>query len=78
MASPDKGIDGVTGGRKALLSISDVILIESGLPIVVAGKIIGAVGVSEGSSSRRPSCQGWATNIEIAREHSQRPTVPTF
>lgn len=42
--------DGVAGGRNALLSLPDMVLIEGGLPIVVGGKIIGAVGVSGGSS----------------------------
>lgn len=50
---PSKAMeDGVAGGRNSLISLPDVILIEGGVPIVVAGKIIGAVGVSGGSSAQ--------------------------
>jgi glc operon protein GlcG len=38
--------DGVAGGRNALLSISNVISIEGGLPLVVDGAFVGAIGVS--------------------------------
>ena len=38
--------DGVAGGRNALLSIRNVIAIEGGLPLVVDGAIVGAIGVS--------------------------------
>ncbi len=38
--------DGVAGGRNALLSIRNVIAIEGGLPLIVDGAIVGAIGVS--------------------------------
>ena len=38
--------DAVTGGRVAVLGLTGAMPIEGGLPIVVAGKIIGAIGVS--------------------------------
>jgi uncharacterized protein GlcG (DUF336 family) len=38
--------DGVAGGRNAILGLPGVTPIEGGIPIVVGGKIIGAVGVS--------------------------------
>jgi glc operon protein GlcG len=38
--------DGVAGGRNALLRLGDAIPIQGGLPIVVDGKFIGAIGVS--------------------------------
>jgi glc operon protein GlcG len=38
--------DGVAGGRNALLSMSNVIAIEGGLPLTVDGAIVGAIGVS--------------------------------
>ena len=50
---PSKALeDGIAGGRNAVLSIPDAIMIEGGIPIVVAGKIVGAVGVSGGSSAQ--------------------------
>lgn len=44
--------DAVAGGRNALLSLPDVILIEGGIPLIVEGKIIGAIGVSGGTSQQ--------------------------
>ena len=38
--------DGVSGGRVAILGLPGVTPIEGGLPIVVGGKMIGAIGVS--------------------------------
>lgn len=44
--------DGVAGGRNVLLSLPDTILIEGGIPLIVDGKIIGAIGVSGGTSQQ--------------------------
>jgi uncharacterized protein GlcG (DUF336 family) len=38
--------DNVAGGRTALLSITGVISIEGGLPLIVDGAVVGAIGVS--------------------------------
>ena len=38
--------DAVAGGRVAILGLNGAVPIEGGLPIVVGGKIIGAIGVS--------------------------------
>ena len=38
--------DGISGGRTAILGLPGVTPIDGGLPILVGGKIIGAVGVS--------------------------------
>jgi glc operon protein GlcG len=38
--------DAIAGGRTALLSLPDVVALEGGLPIGVAGRVIGALGVS--------------------------------
>ena len=38
--------DAVAGGRTVLLAVADVLPLEGGLPIVVDGRVIGAVGVS--------------------------------
>lgn len=44
--------DGVAGGRNVLISLPDAILIEGGIPLIVDGKIIGAIGVSGGTSQQ--------------------------
>lgn len=44
--------DGIAGGRTAILGLPGVTPIDGGLPIVVGGKIIGAVGVSGVQSSQ--------------------------
>jgi uncharacterized protein GlcG (DUF336 family) len=54
--------DGVAGGRNALLSLPDALLIEGGLPIIVEGKIIGALGVSGMSSTQ----DGQVANAALA------------
>jgi glc operon protein GlcG len=38
--------DAIAGGRNALLGMNGALPIEGGLPIVVNGKVVGAVGVS--------------------------------
>jgi glc operon protein GlcG len=38
--------DSITGGRTAALGLKGALPIEGGLPIVVSGKVIGAIGVS--------------------------------
>lgn len=44
--------DAVAGGRNALLSVPDVLALEGGEPLMAGGKVIGAIGVSGGSSSQ--------------------------
>jgi glc operon protein GlcG len=49
---PTKALeDAVAGGRNAILSLPGGVLVEGGLPLATAdGKIIGAIGVSGGTS----------------------------
>ena len=42
--------DAVAGGRVAIVALPGAVPIEGGLPIVVGGKIIGAIGVSGATS----------------------------
>jgi uncharacterized protein GlcG (DUF336 family) len=42
--------DAVAGGRTAVLRLPGAVPIEGGLPIIVDGKVIGAIGVSGGTS----------------------------
>ena len=43
--------DMVAGGRHAALSLPGVVAIEGGLPLVVDGAFIGAIGISGAKSS---------------------------
>jgi uncharacterized protein GlcG (DUF336 family) len=42
--------DGVAGGRNAILGLPGAIPIQGGVPVLRAGKLIGAIGVSGGTS----------------------------
>ena len=44
--------DAVAGGRTAILSLDGAVAIEGGVPIVSGGRVIGALGVSGGSSEQ--------------------------
>ena len=44
--------DGIAGGRNAILGLPGATPIEGGLPIVVGGKMIGAIGVSGVTSAQ--------------------------
>jgi uncharacterized protein GlcG (DUF336 family) len=44
--------EAVAGGRQALLSLPGATAVEGGLPIVVGGRVVGAVGVSGMQSSQ--------------------------
>ena len=50
---PTKALEeAVAGGRQALLSLPGATAVEGGLPIVVSGRVVGAVGVSGMQSSQ--------------------------
>jgi len=50
---PTKALeDAISGGRNALLSLPGAVLVEGGLPIIADGKVIGAIGVSGGTSAQ--------------------------
>jgi glc operon protein GlcG len=42
----------VAGGRTAILGVPGVVPIEGGLPLVVDGQFIGAIGVSGGTAQQ--------------------------
>ncbi len=44
--------DAVAGGRVAVLSLPGAVAIEGGVPIVFQGRIVGALGVSGGTSEQ--------------------------
>jgi uncharacterized protein GlcG (DUF336 family) len=43
--------DAVSGGKINLLTLDDICAVDGGLPIIKSGKIIGAIGVSGGTSA---------------------------
>jgi glc operon protein GlcG len=50
---PTKAFDDmVTGGRNAILSLPGAVPIEGGLPLIVDGQFIGAIGVSGATSQQ--------------------------
>ena len=62
---PTKALeDAVAGGRNAVLKLTGAIPIEGGIPITVDGQIIGAVGVSGGTSPQ--DAQVAAAGVKIA------------
>jgi uncharacterized protein GlcG (DUF336 family) len=48
--------DAVAGGRQVILSLPGVTPVEGGIPLVVEGKIIGAIGVSGATSPQDAQC----------------------
>ncbi len=44
--------DAVVGGRNAILKLPGAMPVEGGLPLIVGGKIIGAIGCSGGTSQQ--------------------------
>lgn len=44
--------DMVAGGRMAILTLPDVMPLEGGVPLIVNGKIAGAIGVSGGTAQQ--------------------------
>lgn len=62
---PTKALeDVVAGGRNAVLKLTGAIPIEGGIPITVDGQIIGAVGVSGGTSPQ--DAQVAAAGVKVA------------
>jgi len=67
---PTKALeDAVAGGRNALLTLPNVVLVEGGLPIVVDGKIVGAIGVSGGNSQQ--DAQVAAAGLAVLEEKAE-------
>jgi len=48
--------EALAGGRQAILGLPGAVPLEGGIPLVVDGKIIGAVGVSGATSQQDGSC----------------------
>jgi uncharacterized protein GlcG (DUF336 family) len=48
--------DAVAGGRQVILSLPGVTPIEGGVPLLIEGKIVGAIGVSGATSPQDAQC----------------------
>lgn len=48
--------DGLAGGRLAILGLAGVTPLEGGIPLVIDGKIVGAIGVSGVTSQQDGVC----------------------
>jgi glc operon protein GlcG len=48
--------DALAGGRQAILGMPDVVPIEGGVPLVIDGRIVGAIGVSGVTSQQDGVC----------------------
>ena len=55
--------EAVGGGRQALLSLPGAIALEGGIPLIVDGKIVGAVGVSGATSQQDGVCAQAGVNV---------------
>lgn len=54
---PTKSLeDALAGGRQAILGIPGATPVEGGIPLVIDGKIVGAVGVSGATSQQDAQC----------------------
>jgi uncharacterized protein GlcG (DUF336 family) len=54
---PTKAFEDVlAGGRQAILGLPGVTPVEGGIPLIIDGKIVGAVGVNGGTSPQDSQC----------------------
>jgi len=48
--------EALVGGRQAILGLPDVVPLEGGIPLIIDGKIVGAIGVSGATSQQDGVC----------------------
>jgi glc operon protein GlcG len=63
--------DALNGGRQAILSLPGVTPIEGGIPLVIDGKIVGAIGVSGATSPQDAQCAQMGADTL-----GKQPTMP--
>jgi uncharacterized protein GlcG (DUF336 family) len=69
--------DALAGGRQAILGLPGVVPIEGGIPLLVEGKIIGAIGVSGATSQQDGVCaQAGADSLGKAPGAQAAPAGP--
>ena len=69
--------EALVGGRQALLSLPGVVPVEGGIPLLIDGKIVGAVGVSGATSQQDGVCaQAAADTLGKAPAAAAAPAPP--
>jgi len=69
--------DALVGGRQAILSLPGVTPVEGGIPLVIDGKIVGAIGVSGATSQQDGVCaQAGADTLGKQPTMSSAPPAP--
>ena len=63
--------DALAGGRQAILGLPGVTPLEGGIPLVIEGKIVGAIGVSGATSPQDGMCAQAAADTL-----GKQPTLP--
>jgi glc operon protein GlcG len=77
---PSKSLeDALAGGRQAILGIPGATPVEGGIPLVIDGKIVGAIGVSGATSAQDGQCAqaGADTLGKQPAPPPARPAAPT-
>ena len=69
--------DALAGGRQAILGLPGVVPLEGGIPLLVDGKIVGAIGVSGATSQQDGICaQAGADTLGKAPAPAPVPPAP--
>jgi len=67
--------DALAGGRQAILGLPGVTPVEGGIPLVIEGKIVGAIGVSGATSPQDAQC-GQAAADTLGKQPTLPPPAP--
>jgi glc operon protein GlcG len=68
--------DALAGGRQAILGLPGVTPLEGGLPLVIEGKIVGAIGVSGATSPQDGVCAQAAADTLGKQPAPPAPAAP--
>jgi len=68
--------DALAGGRQAILGLPGVTPLEGGLPLVIEGKIVGAIGVSGATSPQDGVCAQAAADTLGKQPAMPAPAAP--
>lgn len=72
---PSKALeDALAGGRQAILALPGATPVEGGIPLVIDGKIVGAIGVSGVTSPQDGQCA--QAGVEALGKQPGMPTKP--
>ena len=67
--------DALVGGRQAILGLPGVVPVEGGIPLLIDGKIVGAIGVSGGTSQQDGICAQAGADT-LGKAPAQVPPAP--